>query len=127
VVKLKVTKEELLRRMLDLPEDAQQEALELLSQLYASKETTGEGAEVTLCAGTEYELIVPIELLPTLEEWKEGAEAELRDPSLGPEGGMPGWEARAPARVVEAYKLEMSERVHQVAETMAMFEDDEGN
>ncbi len=80
---------------------------------------------ITLAVGTNYEVTVPPELMPTLEEWKKGAEAELRDPSLGPDGGMLGWEARAPARVVEAYKLEMSERVRQVAETMAMFEDEE--
>jgi hypothetical protein len=77
---------------------------------------------ITLGFGTNYEVTVPPELMPTLEEWKKGAETELRDPSLGPDGGMPGWEARTPAHVVEAYKLEMAERLRQVAADKADLE-----
>ena len=81
--------------------------------------------EATIGAGTEHEMTVPLRLLPTLDEWCKGAEAQLADPALAPGEGMPEWEARAPAPVVEGYKKVVSERMRQAEEALALFEDDE--
>jgi hypothetical protein len=121
----KLTRKEMVRRILALPKEQQEDALTLLYLSSGKESEGGANGEITLFVGTEQEITVSVSMLPTLEEWKKGAEAQLRDPSLGPGDGMPEWEARAPARVVEAWKRLCAERIRQVEEVVTMFEDDD--
>ena len=68
---------------------------------------------VTLCAGTEFEVTVSAELLPTLDEWR-------RDPELT------NWMARVPKNVAAAWTRLREKRCGQVEETMSMFDDRDG-
>lgn len=68
---------------------------------------------VTIGTGTEWEVAVSAESLPTLDEWQ-------RDPELT------DWATRAPASVVAAWRRIRDERCRQAEETMAMFDDTDG-
>jgi hypothetical protein len=117
----KLTPEELARRILVLPEEQQLEAIEYLSQIYQANQGK-EFEQITIGRGTEYEVTLPVHMLPTLDELVKRDNADLADPSTGPGRDMPGWEARVPVLFVEAYKREVAERLRQVGETMAMFD-----
>jgi hypothetical protein len=67
---------------------------------------------VTLGKGTGEEVFVPVELLPTLDEWRQ-------DPELR------AWEARVPPYVVEVWRRVRAAQDQQVEETMSMFDEDE--
>lgn len=84
-----------------------------LVEYYALAETLKRSG-VTIAAGTEYEMTLSADLLPTLGEWRG-------DPELT------SWVARVPRRVAAAWMRLRDERCRQVEETMAMYDDLEGS
>ena len=64
---------------------------------------------VTLGKGTGHEVFVPVELLPTLDEWQQ-------DPELG------NWAERVPLYVVEAWWRVRKAQEAEVGETMGWFD-----
>jgi hypothetical protein len=84
-----------------------------LAEYYALAEELKRSG-VTIAAGTEYEIAVSADLLPTLDEWR-------RDPELA------SWVARVPKRVAAAWTRLRDDRCGQVEEMMAIFDDPESS
>jgi hypothetical protein len=85
------------------------ELIEYVSLLALARESG-----ITWGVGTDYEVTVPTELIPTLDEWR-------RDP------GLIAWRGRVPPHIAEAWERLRDARYQQVEETMAMFDDDDGS
>lgn len=105
---MKLTREELLRRIAELPPEEQAAALQCVRHLLELRES-GQGAVSIGPVGEE--VMATLEQLPTLDEWRA-------DPTLK------AWKARAPEALVDAWERQVAERVGQVEETMSWFEEE---
>jgi hypothetical protein len=103
-----LSREELFRRIAELPPEKREPAIQAALLLYGLHEKSQGSVSIGL-AGEE--VMATLEQLPTLDEWRS-------DPMLE------AWKARTPPELVSAWERQVAERTAQVDETMSWFEEE---